>query len=207
MSNSLTTIYIVRHGQSVANAEKIVGSDTELTVFGRRQAQELSKKLQNIHFSKIFSSDLIRAKQTAEIIGLEHKLAVIAYKELRERDYGKYEGISENIYREQMKSIFERMQNMSYEEIRKYRRYESFETDEEVLTRFITRVRELAIAYKGETLLITSHATLMKVFLTHLGFFKDHRIPTSPISNTGYIKVESDGVDFFLRETSGIQIE
>lgn len=200
----MTIIYLVRHGQSEANVKDIIGSDTKLTQEGENQAREVAKQLKKVHFDAIFSSDLLRAKRTAEIIALEHKLAVIAYKELRERSYGKYDGIAGKKYREELKQTLEKMQKMTYNEVKKIRRYEGGETDEEVLTRFITFLRELAIAYKGKTILIASHATLMKTLLIHLGYIKYEEVPPIPIVNTGYIKVESDGVDFFVKETKGI---
>ena len=63
-------------------------SDSPLTAQGITQAKELAKKLKNVKFDLIFSSDLLRAKRTAEIIALEHKLFVQTSKLLRERDFG-----------------------------------------------------------------------------------------------------------------------
>lgn len=205
MPNSkLATIYIVRHGQSEANALDVVGSDTDLTDQGKQEAEKLAEKLKNVHFDAAFSSDLIRAKRTAEIITLKHKLNVTAYKELRERHYGEYDGVPGEKYRAELRDSFEKMNKMTYEEIRKYRRYESFETDDEVLSRFLTILRELAIAYREKTILVASHATLMKTLLIHLGYITYEEAPPIPVANTGYIVLESDGVDFFIKETSEI---
>lgn len=207
MQNELTTIYIVRHGQSEANVRDIIGDDMPLSEEGEKQAEALSEKLKDIHFDAFFSSDLLRAKRTAEIIARDRNLEVIAYKELRERNYGAYEGATGDKYREDLKEVFEEMKSMSYEQIKKHKRYHSYETDEQIISRYITFIRELAIAYKGKTILIGSHASLMRVLLLHLGYMKYKVLDTTPISNTGYIKLESDGIDFFMKETSGIAID
>lgn len=63
-------IYLVRHGQTDWNIEhRIQGqTDVPLNATGRAQAVELSEKLSNFNIQKIISSDLSRAKETAEII-------------------------------------------------------------------------------------------------------------------------------------------
>lgn len=63
-------IYLVRHGQTVRNIEhRIQGqTDVSLNAAGRAQAVELSEKLSSFNIQKIISSDLSRAKETAEII-------------------------------------------------------------------------------------------------------------------------------------------
>ncbi len=200
MNNNLTIIYIVRHGESEANSKEITGGDFPLTEKGRQQIKDFIHQLGNIQFDAIFSSGLLRARQTAEIIALRHKLNTTCYKELRERNYGRYEGCKSSKYMEEMKQVFKKIDTMSYNEIKKYKRYEGYETDEEMMTRFITTVRELAIAYKGKTILIVSHSGLMNAFLLHLGYATYKGLPANSIKNGGYIKLESDGIDFFLKE-------
>jgi len=87
--------YFVRHGQTDWNLEhKIQGSiDIELNESGRKQAIEMQEKLKNTHFDAIFCSPLVRAKETAEIISQPHKdTPLIVADELRERNFGEYEG-------------------------------------------------------------------------------------------------------------------
>ena len=84
-------IYIVRHGQTNWNIEgRYQGRiDIELNETGINQAKEISKKLKNINFDKIFSSPLKRAKKTAEIIS-DGK--IILDERLIERYNGELEG-------------------------------------------------------------------------------------------------------------------
>ena len=63
-------IYIVRHG------EKIDGENMPLTKRGRKQAELLAKRLRKLKISKMYSSDLERCKETAEIIKKHIKIPI-----------------------------------------------------------------------------------------------------------------------------------
>lgn len=199
------TFYIVRHGETDYNVQHIIQGhiDSNLTGKGIIQAQELARELRNIHFDAIYSSDLLRARKTAEIIGSEHKLAVQTTKLIRERNYGIFEGKpGSTLY--QFNKLVEKM---SEEENFRYKIDESMESDEEVVTRLITFLREAAIANPGKTILMVTHGGMMRVFLNHIGFGDFRYFRTSYISNTAYMKLISDGVDFFVEETKGIKRE
>lgn len=73
MHEEYCTLYIVRHGQTDWNVRKIIQghSDIPLNTEGQEQARVLAESLKNVHFDKIISSDLVRAKRTAEIVALE----------------------------------------------------------------------------------------------------------------------------------------
>lgn len=70
-------LYLVRHGQSQANAEQLVsgsiGFDCPLTDYGLSQAEEIGKQLRSIPFHWVITSRLARAKHTAQAI-LWHNL-------------------------------------------------------------------------------------------------------------------------------------
>lgn len=88
--------YYVRHGQSTANEARLIADSTpELTELGRKQAKETALKLKDKNITKILSSSLIRARQTAEIIAGELGIKledVETVQELRERGVGECEG-------------------------------------------------------------------------------------------------------------------
>ena len=87
-------IYIIRHGQTeLNNAQVLQGrSDQPLNENGKQQAAETSEMLQRkgVFFDYVFTSPLIRAVQTAEIIAPQKPLLVD--ERLIEMDYGPYEG-------------------------------------------------------------------------------------------------------------------
>lgn len=84
-------IFLVRHGQSVANERKIFGGrmDCELTELGRAQAREIVPNILTLGINVIYSSPLKRAYETACIIAKELKIGeIITDDRLMERDFG-----------------------------------------------------------------------------------------------------------------------
>ena len=196
----MTTIYLVRHGQTEWNvADKVQGaSDSPLTENGIKEIKKLAKVLKKVKFDLAFSSDLLRAKRTAEILALEHKLSVETNALIKERFFGHLEGKSNDEYRKWAKAFT----NLTDKERFSAKISEDIESDEEIVTRLIQFLREIAIGNPGKTILTVSHGGIIKAFLIHLGYgtYKDIRT----IKNGGYLKLESDGTDFFIIEAKGI---
>ena len=90
-------IYLIRHGEVQWNKENtFVGStDLPLDSTGLHQAARLAEYLEDKALSAIYSSDLIRAMQTAKAIAERVRLSVTPIPELREFDYGEWEGVAE----------------------------------------------------------------------------------------------------------------
>ena len=90
----MTTIYLVRHGETIDNARQIMQGQTqgELNEKGREQAQQVAERLANEPIDAVVASDLHRAIQTAEIIAAPHGLPVRTTELLRERDWGSFTG-------------------------------------------------------------------------------------------------------------------
>lgn len=89
-------LYILRHGETVYNLEnRIQGhKDSPLTPLGIQQAEAAAGRLAGIKFSAIYSSDLGRAYNTAQIIAQYHNCEIEASKLLRERNFGILEGLT-----------------------------------------------------------------------------------------------------------------
>ena len=90
-------IFLIRHGQSKAAVKKIISgqSDVALTKLGKVQAAALGQDLleSQIKFDVVYSSDLVRASQTAKIICEKLGIKEIIFdKRLREQDAGIFEG-------------------------------------------------------------------------------------------------------------------
>lgn len=181
--------------------------DSPLTEKGKEQARELGKKLKNIRFDAVFSSDLGRSKHTAELIVLEKKLAVKTAKALRERTFGKYEGKSFDEYHAELKDILTVYNKLSEEERFQSSPTPERESDEKLVSRVIIFLREVAVAYKGRTVLLVSHGGVMRTLLIHLGYAKDSELQFVAVKNSGYIKLLSDGIDFFIDEVKGVEKE
>jgi phosphoserine phosphatase len=202
--NNPTTFYIVRHGQTEWNVIDIIQGhkDSPLTEKGINDAKDTAIKFKNIKFDLIFSSDLLRAKRTAEIIALEHKLEVQTNKLLRERKFGQLEGKSKKEF-ENWTKVFEELTD---EERFVYKSSPDIESDEEIVNRLITFMREIAMANPNKNILAVSHGGIMRILLIHLGFASYKSVGRGAIRNGGFIKIQSDGVEFEIIEISGIKI-
>lgn len=204
MDKNACTLYIIRHGQSIANLEGRFGMDTELTELGKKQAKETAEKFKDIHFDAAFSSPLIRAHETAKIIAKEHNLAVHTREALRERKEGAIDGRIYDEIREELKELYDLRYSVPYEQWKTVKLAEGYETDEEMMGRFITELREIAIAYPVKTVLIGSHVGLMKTLLIHLGHGTHKMFQGQAFKNTGYIVLKSDGVYFEVDKVVGL---
>lgn len=197
-------LYLVRHGETDWNTKGIIQghSDIPLNKVGIKQAKKLAEKLRTVNFDAVFSSDLLRAKRTAEIITMEKKLVVKTTYALRERYFGKYEGKHYSLLHQaevkKLLSAYKKLVKKSHPDV------DSVETDEQLVNRFIPFIREVAVGYPGKNVLVVTHGGIMRWFLIHLGFADVKTLPPGSIENTAYVKIESDGVDFFIKEMIGI---
>jgi len=90
----MTTLYLVRHGETVDNANQIMQGQTQgkLNENGIQQARELSGQWKDKAIDIILASDLKRSIDTARIIAEPHRLEVLTTPLLRERDWGSFTG-------------------------------------------------------------------------------------------------------------------
>lgn len=92
----VTKLYLIRHGQSGGNAEGRFGGHgpTPLSPLGQRQAAMTAAALAKENISKIYSSDLLRAVQTAEYLSNLVDVPTISLPAFRERHVGVLEGLT-----------------------------------------------------------------------------------------------------------------
>ncbi|MEO0074939.1 MAG: histidine phosphatase family protein [candidate division WOR-3 bacterium] len=98
MSNKLQ-LYLLRHAESQANLTHSFASqklNLPLTEYGIEQSKQIAQKLKTINFEAIYSSPLLRAIETAEIISINYNLTPIISDLLREIDVGELDGKSIN---------------------------------------------------------------------------------------------------------------
>jgi broad specificity phosphatase PhoE len=92
----VTTLLLARHGESDWNAElRWQGhADRPLTARGRAQARALAERLADIDLDAVYSSDLSRARETAEAVAATRGLEVQVDRDLREVDVGSWAGLT-----------------------------------------------------------------------------------------------------------------
>jgi probable phosphoglycerate mutase len=95
MSDTETRILLIRHGETAWNAERRLQGhlDIALNAEGERQAALLANALAGERIDGVISSDLLRARQTAEALARVQGLPVQVDRQLRERCYGGFEGL------------------------------------------------------------------------------------------------------------------
>lgn len=90
----MTLLYLVRHGETVDNANHIMQGQTpgELNEQGIKQAEDLAERLKDEAIDAFVSSDLQRSIHTCKLIAAPHRKAVTTTPLLRERDWGSFTG-------------------------------------------------------------------------------------------------------------------
>ncbi|HEY0077144.1 MAG TPA: histidine phosphatase family protein [Pyrinomonadaceae bacterium] len=91
-----TQVLLIRHGQSQGNAERRFGghSPTPLSERGRAQAEATARALASETLAAIYSSDLLRAVETAEPLARSKGLEIRQTSAFRERSVGQMEGLT-----------------------------------------------------------------------------------------------------------------
>lgn len=89
-------IYLIRHGETDYNRGKRLQGETDipLNAQGIELARKTAEGLRDIPFDRIYTSPLIRAKRTAEIIRGDRRIEIIETDGLKEISFGDYEGLT-----------------------------------------------------------------------------------------------------------------
>ena len=87
-------LYIIRHGKTDwNNLHKLQGrTDVPLNEEGRQMAEQAREEYRDVHFDVCFSSPLVRAKETAEILLRGRNIPILTDDRLMEMSFGSYEG-------------------------------------------------------------------------------------------------------------------
>jgi broad specificity phosphatase PhoE len=175
----MTTILLVRHGETDWNLNRRVQghSDTPLNDTGRAQARALGQELAAEEVDAIYSSDLLRAHETARLVAGPRGLDVTAIRDLRERHFGTWEGLTDE-------EIFAR-----FPEAREGP-WGDGETAEEMADRVLGALRRIAETHPKSRVLVVSHGGPLRAVLRHCGIDGVGRI-----ENCHVVRVElRDGV-------------
>lgn len=157
-----TKIIIIRHGESLANAQKVYlgHTDWDLSEKGKAQAEEAAEYFAEENIAAVYSSDLLRAYNTALPHARRRGLDVIPDRELREVYLGAWEGLL----------IDEISRKWDYEFNVQWR--ENFGTctppDGESVSaaglRFYNEILRIAKLHPGEVVLVAAHAAVIRAF-------------------------------------------
>lgn len=191
-----TRICIIRHGETDWNVEKRIQGHTDIPLNDTGRAQALAMAFNAAHqrFHAIYSSDLLRAMETAAALAQREDHAVKALPQLRERHYGIFQGLTaaEAAVRHPQAHAHYLARDPEYD----------FETGES-LTAFAGRVNEgidwLVRHHAGQTIAAVSHSGVLDIVY--------RRATGRPLSTPRDFKIPNCALNWFHFDGQGWHLE
>ena len=170
----MTELILARHGETDWNAERRVQGHTDrpLNEAGRAQAKELADALEGQRLDAIYSSDLTRAYETAREVADRRGLAVRALPDLRERNFGSWEGLTDD-------EVLERFPHA------RTGPWGDAETHDELAQRVLDALRDIADRHPHGRVLVVTHGGPFRAVLRHCELPVDGPIANCHIARFG----------------------
>ena len=157
----MTLVLVARHGETDWNAEhRFQGhADRPLNERGRAQAESLADLLDGVPLAAVVSSDLLRARETAELVAARHDLCVRVEPDLREVDVGTWTGRTEPELREAEPEAYARWRTG-------LPGWSGGETYEQMAVRVVAALLRLAADYEdeGRPILLVGHGATIRAY-------------------------------------------
>lgn len=191
-------LYIIRHGQTDWNrVRKLQGrTDIPLNEWGRRVAKLTREGLKDVTFDIAFSSPLVRAKETAELVLQGRDVPIVDDDRLLEVDFGPYDGESFFLEDENLQNFFNKPE--AYYSVGGS---ESIESVFERTGNFLSELYEKP-EYQNSTILISTHGAALCGLLCNIKKWgKAYFWKGGLHKNCGFSIVEvTDGVPKIIEE-------
>lgn len=189
----VTKLYLVRHGQSAGNAEGRFGghSPTPLSELGHTQAELTAQTLAKENINAIYTSDLLRAVQTAEPLAKLLDLPIIKTSAFRERNVGVLEGKTFDESKEEFPRDYYALVNRNVHHV-----ITEGESYRHLLRRATGALREILSIHRGERVVVFSHTgaiCFMTLYLLGAIHRKTQTTPWLVTSNCGINRFEIRG--------------
>jgi broad specificity phosphatase PhoE len=158
----VTTILLARHGETAWNAERRWQghADEPLNEVGRAQARRLGEELANVDLAAAYSSDLRRARETAEIAVSGRAIPVVMMEALREVHVGDWSGLTHAEIEQRFPAAVRRWREGG-------RGWNGGETYDEMGARVVEALRRIAEAHEAETVLVVGHGGGIRAARAH----------------------------------------
>jgi probable phosphoglycerate mutase len=166
MTDAPARLWLVRHGQTDWNiAGRVQGhTPTELNAEGQRQAEALGRSLAGRRFAAIWTSDLPRAYQTADLVAAAVGAPVHRSPGLRERSFGPYEGLTgAEVNAGRMAAGLPPTNDLT-----DWVGVPGVEGDDVVWARLSATLRELSGRYVGDDVLVVTHGGIVARAVFHV---------------------------------------
>jgi 2,3-bisphosphoglycerate-dependent phosphoglycerate mutase len=181
---------VVRHGETDWNLAGILQGwvDVPINDQGRRQARELATAFAGQGFDRVYSSPLIRALETAEIVAAGLGLPRPSIHEgLKERNFGVLQGVPKAELAEHNPLLLQQILQRN-----PAAHFESGETMDEVATRVLDAILDLAMDHPGEQLLVITHGWVMDIITRHISGLPRHEVLNMKRKNGEAVWVRAD---------------
>ena len=174
-------IYVVRHGETNWNLEnQTQGSiDIELNETGIKQAKKVKDEFTNIKLDVVLCSTLNRCKSTAKIICEGREVPIIEMKELRERNFGEFEGKQKNIE-------YDWVEFWNWQTNKQYTKAENIRDFYERIASLMEKIKK---EYKEKNILIVTHSGVCAMIYCYFNNIKpDGKLKIPGTTNCGISK-------------------
>jgi broad specificity phosphatase PhoE len=161
----VTEILLARHGETDWNAQRRWQghADQPLNARGRTQARELAARLASVRLDAVYSSDLQRARDTADTVARSQDLEVRTTPDLREVDVGSWSGLTRAEAEAKYPDAYGRW-------LQGGEGWDDGETYEELRERVVRAIRQIAKQHEGERVLVVAHGgTIRAIHAAALG--------------------------------------
>lgn len=189
MIDAMTTLLLIRHGQTDWNAQRRWQGHTDipLNATGLAQAQAVARRLADWPLRAVYSSDLQRAAQTAAAVAAPHGLAPVADARWRERSAGRFEGLTGADLARDFPDYFQEMQRGIIRPL-------GGEMPEALLARVAEVFEQTVAQHNGDIIAVVSHGGTIRMLLAHvLGLPPTGAFRLGVGGNTGLSRIEIDG--------------
>lgn len=160
----MAKIYLVRHGESIANTKGIYQGqtcNTDLSLLGQNQAKRLAIKFKDIHLDQIITSPLVRTLDTAKTVEQVKNVGILIEPLVIETNHGQWEGKHKDVIQNDWLEIYQTWVNMPGET--KFPNGEKFtQTQDRVLNWW----RNI-ICQENDTLVVT-HDNIIRIILVEI---------------------------------------
>ena len=183
----MTRLIITRHGQSIANAERRFAghSDFDLSELGKKQAELTADYIcKSFKIDVIYSSDLLRAYNTAVPTAKRLGMEIIPSTSLREIFAGEWEGRTTDELGVEYAEDFGVWRG-DYANSR----CTGGESTAEVYRRIIPFITELAEKHDGQNVLVSTHATLVRAIQAYSMGLDETRVGEIPFTHNASVNV------------------
>ncbi len=185
----MTRFILIRHGETDWNIEgRWQGqADVPLNERGREQAVQTAHALDDIKFAAIYSSDLSRARETAEALASVMKLNVQFDVRLREIHQGEWQGLLISEIRARYADAI-RLRMIDPRSVVP----PGGETTSQVMERVVAAIEDIRPKYFGQTVAVVSHGFAIACLLTHYRNLPIERVWDLIPGNGGWREIEVD---------------